>query len=180
MTDNAQLFAAAASVCLAVGIATKSSSLPAYVGSALGAAFAFSVLELAAGSIPYPILAGPHAAVAAILFAAPAKGMKDTAVAVLGGHLVAMGIALLQVKYLPAQAAFAAKTIVVMLAVGAQKALGAVHPPAVAVAFIWATSGQDDPLKVVGPLIGCAILVVCQQVWLKLTVPTPAGKAKKS
>ena len=69
---------------------------------------------------------------------------------------------------------------VVMLAVGAQKALGAVHPPAVAMAFIWATSGQDDPLKGVGPLIGCAILVVCQQVWLELTGPTPAGKAKKS
>jgi CBS-domain-containing membrane protein len=120
------------------------------------------------------MLTPPHAAVAAILFAAPPKPAGETAVAVLGGHLVAVALAILQVKFLPVQAAAVVKVLVVALAVGAQKATSTVHPPAVAMAFVWATSGNDDPLKAVGPLIGCTLLVVVQQLWLIVTKPKTA------
>ena len=129
------------------------------------------MLEAADTVVPYPIVAPPHAAVVAILFAAPAKGATDTAKAVLGGHVAAMAMAILQLKVLPMvpAAAFAAKTVIVALAVGAQKAAGAVHPPAIGIAFIWATTGQDDPMKAVGPLIGCTVLIAVQQLWNELT-----------
>ena len=168
---SAAIFGAIAIATLGIAAAVK--GLPAYVISALGAACAFATLEAADTVIPYPCLAGPHAAVVAILFAAPAKGLYDTAFAVLGGHIVAAGIAILQLKLLPPSAAFLTKTIVVTLAVGAQKALGTVHPPACAIAFVWATSGQDDPMKLVGPLIGCTILIVVQQAFIALTASKP-------
>lgn len=161
------MFAVIAASCL--GLAAVGSALPAYVKSALGAAAAFAILEAADPLIPYPIVAGPHAAVAAILFAAPAAPLQKTAMSVLGGHVLAAGVAILQVKFLPPAAAVAMKTLVVCLAIGAQKAAGAVHPPAVGMAFVWATTGIDDPLKLVGPLIGCVILLVVQQIWLALT-----------
>ena len=115
------------------------------------------------------VFGGRHAAVTAILFGAPAKGLQDTAIGVLGGHVIAAVLAVLQLKMIPEVAQFASKTLIVAVAVGAQKACGAVHPPAVAIAFVWATSGQTDPMKLVGPLIGCTILIAVQQVWVALT-----------
>eukprot|EP01079_Euglenida_sp_SAG-EU17-18_P000939 gene939-2584_t len=111
------IFGAIAVATLAIAVACKG-RVPAFVTSALGAACAFSALEAADTVSPYPCLAGPHAAVVAILFASPAKGPVDTAVAVLGGHIVAAGIAILQLRFLPASAALLAKTLVVALAVG--------------------------------------------------------------
>ena len=166
---SAPMFGAIAAAC--AGLAVMVKDLPPYVTSALGAAFAFALLEAADEFIPYPIVAVPHAAVACILFAAPVKAAAETAQGVLGGHVAAAGVAvaLLKVK-LPAAAAFALKTIAVALAIGVQKALGTVHPPAIGIAFVWATSGQDDPMKLVGPLIGCCVLIAAQQGWLQLTV----------
>ena len=138
------------------------------------AAAAFAVLEASDAFIPYPIVSGPHAAVVSLLFATPVKPLQDTVIGVIGGHVVAAGMAVLQVKFLPAAAVPMAKTIVVALAVGAQKLSGAVHPPACGVAFVWATSGQDDPLKLIGPLIGCSIIIAVQQAWNAAT----SGKAK--
>ena len=139
------------------------------------AAAAFACLEAADSFIPYPIVSGPHAAVVAILFAMPAKPLQDTLIGVLGGHIVAAGMAVAQVKFLPAAAVPMAKTIIVALAVGAQKMTGAVHPPACGVAFVWATSGQDDPMKLAGRSSG-TILIVVQQAWNALTAGS--GKAK--
>jgi CBS-domain-containing membrane protein len=114
--------------------------------------------------VPYPIVAGPHAAVAAILFAGPAMPLPKKIMAVLGGHAVAMAVAIAQVKLLPEAAKWAAKTAIVAAAIGAQKAAGTVHPPACGIAFVWATSGQGDPTKAIGPLIGCAILIAVKQL----------------
>ena len=65
------------------------------------------------------------------------------------------------------------------LAVGAQKAFGAVHPPAVGMAFVWATTGKTDIMGLVGPLIGCAVLIACQQAWITLMADAPK-KGKKA
>ena len=58
-------FSRRAAVCIAASIGAK--GLPDAVKSFLGAAAAFAALEAADEFIPYPIVAGPHAAVAAIL-----------------------------------------------------------------------------------------------------------------
>lgn len=171
-------FGALAAACAGAGVFVK--GVPPFVTAALGAAFAFSVLEVADQFIPYPIVAGGHAAVTAILFATPPKSATATATAVLGGHVIAAGVALAQTKLLPEAAAFAVKTLVVMLAVGAQKAADAVHPPACALAFAWATSKQTDPLALLGPLIGCAVLIGCQQAWVQMTAAPAKGKGKKA
>ena len=172
-------FLAIAVAALAGGQLVK--GLPDWVGNALGAAFAFSILEAVSASsiIPYPIVAGGHAAVTAILFATPPKTAIDTARAVLGGHVIAASMALALAHGLPEAAGFAIKTVIVTLAVGAQKAAGAVHPPACALAFMWATSAETSPYKLIGPLIGCSVLIVCQQAWVALGKEAKAEKAKK-
>jgi len=162
-----QLFAAMAGVVTALGVAGKSTGkMPAWASAALGAAAAFSLLEVADAFIPYPLVAGPHAAVVGILFAAPPKNAMATAKGVLGGHIVAVGAAILLQMAPLAGLDFALKTLVVMAAVGAQKATDTVHPPACGVAFMWAAGGKTDPAALVGPLIGCAILIAVQQAWV--------------
>merc|ERR1719183_2155044 len=162
---NWPYFVAIAAAAVVVGQLVK--GLPPFVGTALGAAFAFSVLEAADTFIPYPIVTGGHAAVTAILFATPLKSAPVAAVAkgVIGGHVIAAGAAIGLAMGLPQSAAFAIKTVIVTLAVGAQSAAAAVHPPACALAFVWATTAETDATKLVGPLIGCAVLIACQQVW---------------
>ena len=66
----------------------------------------------------------------------------------------------------------------VAAAIGAQKAAGAVHPPACGVAFVWATSGQGDPMKGIGPLIGCVILIAVKYGIDALAGQVAGGKAK--
>uniref|UniRef100_A0A7S2DC71 HPP transmembrane region domain-containing protein n=1 Tax=Haptolina brevifila TaxID=156173 RepID=A0A7S2DC71_9EUKA len=168
------IFAGLAVACTAIGVA--GSALPSYAKAALGVATAFAVLEVANELIPYPLIGAPHAAVATVLFAAPSKPLQETALTVIGGHIIAVALAVLQVKFLPAAAAALVKTLVVALSVGAQKATGTVHPPAVAMAFVWATTGNNDPLKAIGPLIGCSVLIGVQQLWIVLT----SSKAKIS
>ncbi len=175
-----QCFIAVAAVAAVAGVATAGRGVPAFVVSAMGAAFAFSSLEVANHFIPYPIVAGGHAAITAILFASPAKGASAATHlrGVLGGHVIAGGLAIGLAKALPEAAAFATKTVIVTLVIGAQSAAGALHPPACALAFVWATTKETDPMKLVGPLIGCAVLIVCQQVWLVLTAPKAPAAAK--
>ena len=170
-----QCFIAVAAVAALAGVVGR--GLPVFVVNALGAAFAFSCLEVANHFIPHPLVAGGHAAIAAILFASPAKGAPAATHVrgVLGGHVIAAGVAIGLAKALPEAAAFATKTVIVTLVIGAQSAAGALHPPACALAFVWATTKETDPMKLVGPLIGCAVLIVCQQVWLVLT---PKAKDK--
>ena len=174
--EPVQMLAAVAAV--AVGVAKYVKDLPAWATSALGAAAAFATLEVVDTFLEYPCVAGGHAAVAAILFATPAKDAYETAVAVLGGHAVAAGVALLQLAALPEQAVFATKTIVVAAAVGAQKYAGTVHPPACALAFVMATTGNNDPKSLIGPLLGCAILIAAQQAFIELTKDGAGGKKK--
>ena len=175
-----QCFIAVAAVAALAGVATAGRGLPGYVVSALGSAFAFASLEVANHFIPYPIVAGGHAAITAILFASPAKGAPAATHVrgVLGGHVIAAGVAIGLAKALPEAAAFATKTVIVTLVIGAQSVAGALHPPACALAFVWATTKETDPMKLVGPLIGCAVLIVCQQVWLVLTAPKAPAPAK--
>ena len=116
------------------------------------------------------------AAVTAILFATPPKDLKATAWSVLGGHVVAVLVALLQLGVLPVEAAFAAKTVIVSLVVLAMKLADAVHPPACAFAFLF-VMGKQGPWDAAGPLIGCAILICCQQALLQLPAASvPAVK----
>ena len=171
---SAPLFAAIAAGCIGVSVAVK--GLPDAVKSCLGAAAAFAVLEAADTVIPYPVVAGPHAAVAAILFAAPAMPLQKAIMGVIGGHIVAMVVSIGQVMFLPEAAKWAAKTTIVAAAIGAQKAAGTVHPPACGIAFVWATSGQDDPMKAIGPLIGCCLLIAVKYTIVALTAGD--GKAK--
>ena len=174
--STAPLFAVVAAVCIAASVGAK--GLPDAVKSFLGAAAAFAALEAADEFIPYPIVAGPHAAVAAILFAAPAMPLQKALMGVLGGHVIAMAVAIGQVMFLPEVAKWAAKTAIVAAAIGAQKAAGAVHPPACGVAFVWATSGQGDPMKGIGPLIGCVILIAVKYGIDALAGQVAGGKAK--
>ena len=141
--------------------------------AAFGALFAFALLEACEMAIfkPYAgfgIVAGGHAAVAAILFAAPAKGAKDTAYAVVGGHVVATIAYLLQLAIVPASCVAAYKTLIVALCIYGQKAAGAVHPPAVAFAFL-SVMANKGAMDAVGPIIGCALLVAFQQTWIEVT-----------
>jgi CBS-domain-containing membrane protein len=172
---SAPLFAAIAAGCIGVSVAVQ--GLPDFVKACLGAAAAFSVLEAADTIIPYPIVAGPHAAVAAILFAGPAMSLEKKIMGVLGGHAVAMAVAIAHVKLLPEAAKWAAKTAIVAAAIGAQKAAGTVHPPACGIAFVWATSGQDDPMKAIGPIIGCAILIAVKELIDALSGSSAKAKA---
>ena len=173
---SAPLFAAIAAASIGAIVAVK--QLPDWAKSCLGAAAAFSALEAADFFVPYPIVSGPHAAVAAILFAGPPMPLQKALMGVIGGHVVAMAIAIGQVMLLPEAAKWAAKTAIVAAAIGAQKAAGTVHPPACGVAFVWATSGQGDPMKAVGPLIGCCVLIGIKELIVALTAGDAKAKTK--
>ena len=177
--EPVQMFAAIAAV--AVGVAKYVKDLPAWATSALGATAAFATLELLDNFIDgHNVVSAGHAAVAAILFATPAKDAAETAKAVLGGHAVAAGVALIRLAALPEQAVFATKTIVVAAAIAAQKYAGTVHPPACALAFMTAANGTKDPNALIGPFLGCAILIGAQQAFIALTADDGGKKKKRS
>ena len=73
--------------------------------------------------------------------------------------------------------AFASKIITVGLGVLAMKSADAVHPPACAFALAF-VGGNKTAMFAAGPLIGCAVLIACQRVWLAL--PAPAEKGQKA
>mmetsp|Transcript_43479 Transcript_43479/g.98278 ORF Transcript_43479/g.98278 Transcript_43479/m.98278 type:complete len:214 (-) Transcript_43479:472-1113(-) len=174
------LLAGFALLAATAGALAKRQSLSGTAISCLGAAASFATLEALDAGLFKPMgfgcVSGPHAAVAVILFATPPKNAKATAYSVLGGHLIAAIAALLQLAVLPAAVAFAAKTVIVSLVVLGMKLADAVHPPACAFAMLFVV-GKQGPMDVIGPLIGCGILVACQQVWLKL--PAAASPADK-
>ena len=173
-------FLVVAVACLVGAAAAKQMGIaPATV--ALGAAFAFAMLEAADLMLVKPYLGlsafyPGHAPVTCILFAMPSKPATATAYGVLGGHVAATLSALAQVDFMPEALAFATKVITVGLAVGAMKVGDAVHPPACAFALAF-VGGSKGPMFAAGPLIGCAILIASQRIWLAL--PAPASAAKK-
>ena len=118
-------FLVVAVACLVGAAAAKQMGIaPATV--ALGAAFAFAMLEAADLMLVKPYLGlsafyPGHAPVTCILFAMPSKPATATAYGVLGGHVAATLSALAQVYFMPEALAFATKVITVGLAVGAMK-----------------------------------------------------------
>jgi len=174
-------FLATAAAAL-VGAAVAKQMGIAPLSIALGAAFAFAVLEAVDAGAVKPYLGFSafypgHAPVTVILFAMPTKPATATAFAVLGGHVAVTLTGLAQLYLLPASMAFATKVVTVGAAVLAMKASDAVHPPAAAFALAF-VGGNKGPMDAVGPLIGCATLIACQRVWLAL--PEAAGKGKKA
>lgn len=173
-------FAIAAAFALVGAYVTKQAGL-APVSTALGAAFAFAMLEAvdvaikptAGFSAFYP----GHAPVAVILFAMPPKPATATAFAVFGGHVLVTLTSLLQLYLLPASLMFASKIFTVGLGILAMKSADAVHPPACAFALAF-VGGNKTADFAQGPLIGCAVLIACQRIWLAL--PAPAEKGKKA
>lgn len=151
------------------------------LAAALGAATAFAALEAAQEVIFKPqfglsIVAGGHAAVSTILFATPAKSMADTFYGVVGGHVIATLVGMAQLALAPAALDFATKTVTVTLVILAQKALGAVHPPACAFAFMFVGGGKTYE-DAIGPIVGCAVLILLQQ---GILAATDDGKKKKA
>jgi len=144
----------------------------------LGAAASFATLEAANLFVFLPAgfnaVAGGHAAVTAILFCMPPKTATATAYNVLGGHALAALAGVAQLAALPASLAFASKTLITVAIVLAMKSFDAVHPPAAAFGFL-AVAGNKGLVDAVGPLLGCAVLIACQQLWLQL--PGPKAKA---
>lgn len=139
---------------------------------ALGATAGFAALELADAAIFKPqfglsVVVGGHAAVATILFAAPAKPLQATMYSVVGGHVCAVVASMVQLAFLPEQLAFAAKTMTVALVILAQTAAGAVHPPATAFAFLFVAGNKGYDFAY-GPIVGCVLLVLFQQAWLSV------------
>ena len=177
-------FGALAAACLVGAYITKQAG-SASLSIGLGAAFAFSVLEALDLAVVKPNLGVScfypgHAPVTVILFAMPAAPAAATAFKVLGGHcaITATSYLLVAMKANLEMLAFASKVLTVGLGVFAMKTADAVHPPAAAFALAF-VGGSKDPTFAIGPLIGCAILIACQRVWLELPAPADAGKKKK-
>ena len=179
--EAAYMFLAIAAACL-VGAAVSKQVGMAAPSVALGAAFAFAALEaielLAKPALGFGLFYPGHAPVTVILFATPAKPAQATAYGVLGGHVAATLASLAQLYAMPETIAFATKTITVGLAVLAMKLGDAVHPPAAAFALAF-VGGSKTPMFAAGPLIGCVVLIACQQVWLALPAPAAAAAGKK-
>lgn len=177
-------FLAAALAGLAGSYACKQAG-QASLATALGACFGFAALELVDATItkPFlgmPIVVGGHAAVTAILFAAPALPAATTAYKVLGGHIVATIAGLIQLNFIPPDLATLTKTLCITLAVLGQKATDSVHPPACAFAFIFVTGNKGYEFAI-GPIVGCAVLIAAQQAWLAVTASgAPAAGKKKN
>lgn len=154
------------------------------LSTALGAAFAFSFLEALDVAVVKPYLGFSsfypgHAPVAVILFAMPTKTATATAFAVLGGHVLVTLTGLIQLTLLPTSLSFATKIVTVFMGIFAMKAADAVHPPACAFALAF-VGGNKSAVDAVGPLIGCAVLILCQRVWLSLPDAAKAAPAKKA
>lgn len=170
-------FTAIAGLALIIAAIAKLRGL-SVISSTSGAAASFAALELFDELVSKPKLgfscfAGGHFAVTVILFATPAKTAKQTAYAVIGGHVLASAVALLHLAALPDVAAFMTKIVLGSAVVAVMSFSGAVHPPACAFAFAL-VSGNKGVDFTYGPILGCCVLVACQQVWLAL----PGGKAK--
>ena len=173
LENTTVLFFALAAAGMAGAYLTKQNGM-ATASLTLAAAASFATLEgadaLVKSSIGQSIVAGGQGAVTVILFATPAAEMTVTAKKVLGGHVVAAACALAQMAALPSALAFASKTVLVGAIIAASKAADTVHPPACAfgLLFYGASKGWYDT---VGPLVGCALLIGCQQVWLGMPGP---------
>ena len=124
---------------------------------------------------PPTVVSRAASPVAVILFAMPSKPAQATAYGVIGGHIAVTLTSVAQLYVMPEQLAFATKIITVGLAVLAMKMGEAVHPPACAFALAF-VGGNKGPMFAIGPLIGCAILIACQRIWLALPAPAPTKK----
>lgn len=177
-------FAATAAAALVVAAIAKQIGI-ASLSITAGAVFAFAVLEAVDLGAVKPHLGFSavypgHAPVTAILFAMPSKPAIATAFGVMGGHVVVTLTSLAQLylqPLMPETVAFAQRLMTVGAAVLGMSATSAVHPPAAgfALAFV---GGNKGPMDTAGPLIGCAILIFCQRIWLVLPERAAAGKKK--
>ena len=174
-------FGALAAACLVGAYITKQAG-SASLSIGLGAAFAFSVLEALDLAVVKPNLGVScfypgHAPVTVILFAMPAAPAAAT-FKVLGLRYHRDVVPSRRDEGEPRDARLRVEVLTVGLGVFAMKTANAVHPPAAAFALAFVGVSKDTTFAI-GPLIGCAILIACQRVWLELPAPADAGKKKK-